>query len=172
MLLQKLHHVAYRCRDARQTVDFYTKVLGMKYALAVSAERVPSINARCPYMHVFFELGDGSYIAFFEVPEEPPMGRDTNTPEWVQHLALEVKDLETLTSAKAQLERHGVTVVGPTSHGFIHSIYFFDPSGHRLEMTVRTEKPGELEEEASHVWLALDEWDKKKRDGRITVHGS
>ena len=31
-MFQKLHHVAYRCRDAQETVDFYTKVLGLKYA--------------------------------------------------------------------------------------------------------------------------------------------
>ena len=52
------------------------------------------------------------------------MGRDENTPKWVQHLALRVKDEATLLEAKAHLENNGVDVLGVTNHGIFHSIYF------------------------------------------------
>ena len=63
------------------------------------------------------------------------MGRDENTPQWVQHIAFEVEDLDTLLIAKEHLETQGVKVLGVTNHGIFHSIYFFDPNGHRLELT-------------------------------------
>jgi catechol-2,3-dioxygenase len=80
----------------------------------------------------------------------------------VQHLALEVKDAAALLEGKRRLEAHGVSVVGPHDHGMCQSIYFFDPSGHRMEMTVVTERPGEREEMAADAYRILDEWDDRK----------
>ena len=77
-------------------------------------------------MHIFFAMADGSCVAFFEVPEAPPAIKDTNTPAWVQHLALVVEDEDELLEKKAKLEAAGVDVIGPTDHGFCKSIYFFD----------------------------------------------
>ena len=42
MTVQSLHHVAYRCKDAQQTVDFYTKVLGLTFTMAMAEDKVPS----------------------------------------------------------------------------------------------------------------------------------
>lgn len=163
-MLQKLHHVAYRCTNAAETVDFYTKVLGMEFVHAVSHDYVPSVKQYSPHIHIFFAMDDGSYIAFFEVPESLPAQKDPNTPGWVQHLALEVKDMETLLEGKRRLEANNVDVVGPTDHGFCKSIYFFDPSGHRLEMTVREEKPGDAERFKTEAANVLDAW-KLRRFG-------
>ena len=88
MKVQSLHHVAYRCNDAKETADFYTKVLDMPYVAAVSETNVPSTGESSPYMHIFFGMGDGSCVAFFEVPEAAPMQKDPNTPEWVQPIML------------------------------------------------------------------------------------
>lgn len=166
MDIQSLHHVAYRCRDARETVEFYSGVLGLEYAMALAEDRVPSTGERSPYMHVFFRMGDGSYVAFFEVPESPPMGRDEATPRWVQHLALRVADESTLLACKARLEARGVEVVGPTDHGICRSIYFFDPSGHRLELAVDTMTP-EINARLKAVRdEMLAEWDRTRRAPR------
>jgi catechol 2,3-dioxygenase-like lactoylglutathione lyase family enzyme len=137
MAVKRIHHVAYRCRDAAETVRFYNGLLGMKYTMAISEDRVPSTKEPDPYMHIFFDAGQGSALAFFEVPNSPPMDRDRNTPAWVQHIAFEVKDRATLLRWKKKLEKKGIDVVGPTDHHFIESIYFFDPNGHRLELTAR-----------------------------------
>lgn len=61
------------------------------------------------------------------------MGRDPNTPAWVQHIAFRVADRETLLAYKAHLEAEGVEVLGVTDHGAFHSIYMFDPNGHCVE---------------------------------------
>jgi glyoxylase I family protein len=163
-MLQKLHHVAYRCNDARETVEFYANAIGLKFAHALTADYVPSVKMYSPHIHIFFEMEDGSYIAFFEVPKSEPAQADPNTPSWVQHLALEVKDMETLLAGKKRLLEHGVDVIGPIDHEFCHSIYFRDPSGHRLEMTCRTEQPGQLEQFAKDAYKVLDGWEKRKTE--------
>ena len=163
MNIKSLHHVAYRCKDAKQTAEFYTKVLGLEYAMAMAEDRVPSTGEKSPYMHIFFRMDDGSYVAFFEVPESPPMGRDENTPAWVQHLALRVPDEKTLTAYKAKLEKLGIEVVGPTDHTICKSIYFFDPNGHRLELTVDTMNPSMKAKLSAVSETMLDEWSKTKK---------
>ena len=162
-MLQKLHHVAYRCRDARETVDFYTNVLGLRFTHMITNDRVPSTQDWSPHCHIFFEMADGSYIAFFELPEAPASAAtDPNTPDWVQHLALEVKDDAALAEGKRRLEERGLKVVGPHDHGMCKSIYFFDPSGHRMEMAVMTEQPGERDEMAAEAYGLLADWDATK----------
>ncbi len=162
-MLQRLHHVAYRCTNAAETVEFYTKVIGLPFAHAITNDYVPSIKEYSPHLHIFFEMADGSYIAFFEVPKSKPAQKDPNTPDWVQHLALEVKDEAALLEGKKRLEAHGISVVGPTDHGFCKSIYFFDPSGHRMEMTTRCEKPGELDQFRHEAYELLKEWEARRR---------
>ncbi|MDP7119811.1 MAG: VOC family protein, partial [Arenicellales bacterium] len=138
MVIKKIHHVAYRCRDAKETVDFYQDLLGMDFMLVFAEERAPSTKEPDPYMHVFLDAGMGNVLAFFELPDSPEMDRDNNTPKWVQHIAFEVADMEALLEAKNKVEAAGLEVVGPTDHGIFKSIYFFDPSGHRLELAANT----------------------------------
>ncbi len=167
-MLQRLHHVAYRCLDAAETVDFYTNVIGLKFAHAISQDRVPSTQQFSPHLHIFFELGDGSYLAFFELANAALPQRDPNTPDWVQHLALEVADTAALLEGKRRLTERGIDVVGPTDHGFCKSIYFFDPSGHRMEMTARTEKPGDLHRFADAAPAILADWEACKKQGALS----
>ncbi len=138
MDIKQIHHVAYRCKDAKETVDFYTKNLNMDFLLAISEDKVPSTKEPDPYMHLFLDAGMGNILAFFEIPNSPPMGKDPNTPDWVQHISFRLEDEAALMEAKAQLEANGIDVVGPTNHEIIKSIYFFDPNGHRLELTTVT----------------------------------
>lgn len=162
MLLKKLHHVAYRCHDAQETVDFYTNVLGLKFAKCLVQDAVPSIGIHDPHTHIFFEMDDGSYIAFFDLMSSDDAIAEADR-DWAQHLALEVKDVDTLLGAKARLEACGVEVVGPTDHGICQSIYFYDPSGHRLEMAARTATAEEDAEDAAEAFDKLAEWNAKKR---------
>jgi glyoxylase I family protein len=161
-MLQKLHHVAYRCKDAAETTEFYTNALGLKFSHAIMQDRVPSTQAWNPHLHVFFEMEDGSSIAFFELPEIPPMQRDPNTPDWVQHLALEVKDMPAMMAGVQRLKDRGLDVIGPIDHSFCQSVYFFDPSGHRLEMTVRTGAEGDADRFGEQAKATLAEWQARK----------
>jgi len=166
MLIQKVHHVAYRCIDAKQTVEWYRKHLGMNFVLAIAEDEVPSTKEPDPYMHVFLDAGHGNIVAFFELPTRAPMGRDDNTPAWVQHLALEVDSVETLLATKARLEQAGIEVVGPTNHTIFESIYFFDPNGHRLELAANTASPEMMSRLDDVKWQMLDEWTQTKRAPR------
>lgn len=162
-LIQRIHHVAYRCRDAKETVDFYRDVLGMEFVTAFAEDRVPSTHEPDPYMHVFLDAGMGNVLAFFELPTREPMGRDPNTPSWVQHIAFEVADLATLATTRERLLARGIEVVGPTDHGLFHSIYFFDPNGHRLELTVNTGSEEDLRRARELAPAMLEEWNRTKR---------
>jgi len=163
MNIKRIHHVAYRCRNAKKTVAFYQEVLGMDFLLAISEDQVPSTKAPDPYMHVFLDAGMGNVLAFFEIPNSPPMEKDPNTPEWVQHIAFEVEDVPALLKAKARAEAAGLDVIGPTDHGIFQSIYFFDPDGHRLELAANTRSEAVLERLRELAPAMIDEWDETKR---------
>jgi catechol 2,3-dioxygenase-like lactoylglutathione lyase family enzyme len=165
-VLAGIHHVAYRCRDAAQTVAFYQDVLGMDFKLAIAEDTVPSTGAPDPYMHVFLDAGGGNVLAFFELPGAPEMGRDEATPEWVQHIAFKVADMAALLAAKERAEARGLEVVGPTHHGIFKSIYFFDPDGHRLELACDIHTDAQLEELHRVAPAMLEEWSRTKRAPR------
>ena len=161
--LKRIHHVAYRCRDAKETVSFYERALGMRYTNAFAEDHVPSTGEFDPYMHVFLDCGGGNVLAFFELPNQLEMGRDENTPAWVQHLAFEVQDENALFAAKAHLEGLGIEVLGPTYHGIFRSIYFFDPNGHRLELACNIGSADQYAELERLAPIMLQEWSVTKR---------
>jgi catechol 2,3-dioxygenase-like lactoylglutathione lyase family enzyme len=163
MTVQRLNHVAYRCRDAKETTEFYADVLGLPLAHTIVQDRVPSTKEYAPHAHIFFELGDGSWVAFFDVSTEAEVVQERN-PDWAQHLALEVDSLEVLAEKKARLEAHGLDVLGPVDHGFIQSIYFYDPNGHRLELAARTHGPGELKKYAAEAREVVEQWTIRKKE--------
>lgn len=166
MNLKRIHHVAYRCRDAKETVEFYQRVLGMDFTVAFAEDQVPSTKEPDPYMHVFLDAGMGNVLAFFELPTREPMDRDHNTPEWVQHIAFELDSYEELLAAKEHVEAEGVEVLGPTNHGIFQSIYFFDPNGHRLELVANTQTEEQMQELRRVAPEMLEEWSRTKKAPR------
>ena len=164
--IDRIHHVAYRCRDARETVEFYRDVLGMEFTTAFAEDHVPSTGDYDPYMHIFLDCGGGNVLAFFELPQQPEMGRDENTPAWVQHIAFQVPDMAALLAAKAHIEARGIAVLGPTYHGVFRSIYFFDPNGHRLELACNIGTEDQYAELRRVAPLMLDEWSETKKAPR------
>ncbi len=164
--IEKIHHVAYRCKDAKETTDWYKDKLNMDLVLAIAENEVPSTKAPDPYMHIFLDAGDENVLAFFELPNSPTMDRDQNTPAWVQHIALRVADLDALISAKEELESKDVEVLGPINHGVFKSIYFFDPNGHRLELAANTGTPEQYKELNAVGREMIEEWSITKRAPR------
>ena len=163
MKIQRMHHVAYRCKDAKQTVEWYRQHMGMDFVLAIAEDHVPSTHAPDPYMHVFMDAGGGNVLAFFELPNSPAQGKDPNTPEWVQHIAFKLGSMDELMAAKAQLQAAGIEVLGPTDHTIFKSIYFFDPSGHRLELACNTASPAMMKALDDVKWDMINEWDRTKK---------
>lgn len=161
-----LHHFAWRCRDAEETRRFYEDLLGLPLVHVIRADRVPSTGEHCPYVHIFFRMHDGSFVAFFDLGDDEAALSSPNTPAWVNHLALRVAGEPELLRAKAALQAAGVEVIGPTDHQFVKSIYFFDPNGIRLELTTATAQPGYLERAAERARAECDAWSEEKKARR------
>ena len=115
MKIQKIHHVAYRCHNAKETVKFYHDLLDMDFVLAISEQKVPSTGKEDPYMHVVMDAGQGNVLAFFELPNSPKMELDKNTPDWVQHIAFELESVEDLEKTKAKSREVATDGVGEAS---------------------------------------------------------
>ena len=163
MNIKRIHHVAYRCRDAKETVEWYQRVLDMDFVLAIAEDQVPSTKAPDPYIHLFMDAGMGNILAFFELPNSPEMGFDENTPDWVQHIAFEVDSIDELLAAKERIIAQGVDVLGPTNHGIFQSIYFRDPNGHRLELATNTQTAEEMKMLHDVAPAMLEEWSRTKK---------
>ncbi len=122
--IKRIHHVAYRCKDAKETVDFYKEVLNMDLQLVIAEDKVPSTKEPNPYVHVFLDAGMGNVLAFFELPNSPPMSKDPATPDWVQHIAFEVSFPQDFNAIMSKAESYGLDVLGPIDHTIFKSIYF------------------------------------------------
>lgn len=170
-----LHHFAWRCRDAEETRHFYEDLLGLPLVHVIKADHVPSTGEYCPYVHIFFQMADGSYVAFFDLGDNIVAAPSPNTPAWVNHLALRVDSVDALLAAKSRLEAAGVEVLGVTDHHIIESIYFFDPNGIRLELTTPTVPQATMDAHALRAHAELDAWTLRKAEllasGEAPRHG-
>lgn len=158
----RLHHFAWRCRDAEETRAFYEDLLGLPLAHIIRADNVPSTGEHCPYVHLFFQMADDSFIAFFDLGDNQVALPSPNTPSWVNHFAMKVESLEALARFKRRLEDAGIEVLGITDHGFLRSIYFFDPNGIRLEFSVDMGITKISKSEMKISRQKLDAWTQEK----------
>jgi len=158
-MIKGLHHNAYRCRDSEQTRRFYEDFLGLPLSCALPIEETKS-GRKTHALHTFYRLGDGSYLAFFEVPDMPfafPEQHDFDL-----HIALEV-DRPTLDSMLAKGKDAGIETRGVSHHGFIDSIYFRDPNGYVIELTTKLAGHDSALNPATNLARAkLDHWQSEK----------
>ncbi|GMU74986.1 MAG: hypothetical protein AMXMBFR45_04770 [Gammaproteobacteria bacterium] len=158
-----INHVAYRCRDAEQTRWFYEDVLGLPLVTAPVFEEVPGIEARIPYMHLFFQLGNGETVAFFDQPETADESKFARADSFDRHLALEVRDEATLLAWQKYINDAGVSCLGPIDHGFVKSIYMYDPNGLQVELTCRTSAYEEEMSDPARAHASLAGWGRRMR---------
>ena len=159
MNLQSVHHIAYKCADPEETRAFYEDILGLPMVLTLDLSRKPSTGeAEAHYFHFFFELADGSCIAFFDLSDGEMPLPSPNVPIWTNHLAIRVSSLDELHQWRRRLEDAGVKVDAEIDHDFCRSIYFFDPNRIRLEITVDTHAEGFAEQSRAAARQAFDDW--------------
>ena len=155
--LLKLHHSAYRCKDSELTRKFYENFLELKFVKALEIKNTKT-NRKTQALHTFYQLKDGSCIAFFE---EPDMDFEfKNQRDFDLHIAFEVteKDLSYMykKGLKCDIETRGII-----DHGFIKSIYFRDPNGYVIELTCPIKK---LESSTYYENLSiLEKWQNDKK---------
>lgn len=130
-----IDHLAFVTDDLKATMDFYTRVLKMQL---VHVRRVPFERDRGqpPYenlRHYFFNMGNDSFLAFFEYPKGLDRS-DRDLPGGMQHVAFHVPK-DRFDELCAHVKSCGVDVIGPVHlGGRFWSAYFYDPNGIRLEL--------------------------------------
>lgn len=159
-MIQGLHHNAYRCRDSEETRAFYEDFLGLPLANAFEIKETKSGRATS-VLHSFYQMDDGSFLAFFEAPGQPFEFKEQH--DYDLHIALEV-DKDALQEMFSKGKNAGIDTRGISDHGFVHSIYFRDPNGYVIELAARTGKgEGEsLEEAKTAAHRVLGEWQSSK----------
>lgn len=158
-MIKGLHHNAYRCRDSEETRRFYEGFLGLPLAGALRIRQSKSGRAT-DVLHTFYQLDDGSYLAFFEAPDRPFEFKHQH--DFDLHIALEV-DGPSLARFLEKGRSEGREVRGVSDHGFIDSIYFRDPNGYVIELTAK--KPGHddaMDPARNQARQILDDWEKNK----------
>lgn len=162
--LHHIHHSAYRCRDAEQTRWFYEDVLGLPLAAAVKLDRDEADGVYAEYMHIFFEMGDGNFIAFFDEPLHASSDDFEKKHGFDLHIAFEAPSEIALQTWRDRLERAGVKFA-TIDHVFLRSIYFYDPNGIRLEITWKTPKyEPVMAEERANARAQIADWTKSSRE--------
>jgi catechol 2,3-dioxygenase-like lactoylglutathione lyase family enzyme len=168
-MIRGLHHSVYRCRNSEQTRRFYEDFLGLP--LAGTMEILETKTGRATHaLHTFYELGDGSYLAFFEVPDMPFDFKRQH--DFDLHIALEIDEavLQPMLS-KARLAGHEAR--GISDHEFIRSIYIRDPNGYVVELTARL--PGHdaaMNPAANQARAILDRWEAGRRERTLANSGA
>jgi catechol 2,3-dioxygenase-like lactoylglutathione lyase family enzyme len=143
-LLRGIHHLALVTADMRMTLDFYVRVLGMPLVHGLRTPSPPPGAGPAhgvgspPYkniLHYFLDMGGDSLLAFFEYPKDVAK-TDRDTLGAMKHVSF-VCGPRRYREIEARLKANGVEIVaGPllTIPPAIHSFYFFDPNGIRLEI--------------------------------------
>ncbi len=158
-MIKGLHHNAYRCRDSEETRKFYEGFLGLPLAGALHIKE--SMTGRATdVLHTFYQLDDGSYLAFFEAPDRPFDFKDQH--DYDLHIALEVEP-DALQSMLKKGKAAGREVRGVSDHGFLHSIYFRDPNGYVIELTARQPNHAQaMDPTVNRARKILEEWQAAK----------
>lgn len=171
--LGNVHHAAYRCRDAEQTRWFYEELLGMPLAAAMVFDHISGTEVNRDYMHLFFQLGDGNFIAFFDEPDRATVESFNRKDSFDVHIALEAESYDDMIAWQESINSKGKTCLGPIDHGFVKSVYMYDPNGIQVEITSKApDYRSILVEEQKHVDEIMDNWTKKTRAQKVEIFGA
>ncbi len=165
-MLKGLHHNAYRCRDSEQTRRFYEDFLGLPLVNAFEIKETKT-GRPTSTLHSFYEMDDGSCLAFFEDPGHPFEFKDQR--DFDLHIALEVQP-EDLRPMLAKGKAAGIETRGVADHQFIDSIYFRDPNGYVIELTAkRPDYAAQAAKLRTGAHQALAQWQTTKEPAAQTA---
>jgi catechol 2,3-dioxygenase-like lactoylglutathione lyase family enzyme len=128
------HHIAFVCKNMRETINFYEQAMGMKLRAIYPMHGIRGAK------HCFLECGNGNELSFVEFNNPIP---SMNPPSFFQpwpigmhhHMAFRCETMDQLLALRDQIKAYGTPVSKIVDHDFINSIYFTDPSGYNLELT-------------------------------------
>jgi len=130
-----VNHLAMATGDMDKTIRFWRDLLGMRLVAGLG---------KPGYRHYFFEISKNDLIAFFEWPgvkkvPEKDHGEPVSGPYIFDHVSFGVEREDDLWEMKDKLAAAGFWVSDLIDHGFIHSIYSFDPNGIPIEFSHNVE---------------------------------
>jgi glyoxylase I family protein len=165
--IRRLHHHAVRTNDMEATRRFYEDLLGMPMVAAMR-ESLDLGAGETPFLHCFFEMADGSCLAFFQFPPEA-FGPASALPRHGvdHHLAMAVPDFDEIARLKAKFDEMRYPNCG-INHGFCYSLYVRDPNGMLVEFVCEPEN--ELEINEAVAVAAHDELAKWQRGDQAPAH--
>lgn len=171
--LHHIHHAAYRCRDATQTRWFWEEVLGFELKLALVFDKDPATGLPYAYMHLFFQKGDGNFVAFFDAPADADEAMFEPRGGYDLHVAFECGSLAELEAWRERVNAMGVPCGDAIDHGFIRSIYMYDPNGLQVEITAKTERYEQVvAEESLQRDAVMEAWTQTSRALKIERFGA
>ena len=134
-----INHLAMVTSDMEATIRFWRDLLGMPLVAGLGG---------AAYRHYFFAISETDMIAFFEWDSAEPIpekdhGVPVKGPVAFDHISFGVADEDALYELKSRLEAADFWASEVVDHGFIHSLYSFDPNGIAIEFSyaVREEDP-------------------------------
>ena len=135
-----IHHLALNTEDMKMTIDYYVDVLGMKLVHAMKIPpglgSGPNNRGNPPYenlRHYFFDMGNDSLLAFFEMPKGEKQVGDRDAIAAMQHVSFSMLP-DAFEALKLRLKERDIDTIGPLEVlPGVFSVYFFDPNGIRLE---------------------------------------
>ena len=121
--VNKLGHMVYEVSDVERTAKFWSEVMGFE---ETDRNEIGMVFFRCGADHHAIGLKPGKAKA-------RPQGDQALK---VEHLALEVDDLDTLFKARDYLEQNNIPVVfqGRKGAGGNAALHFCDPDGFEFEL--------------------------------------
>jgi len=130
-----INHLAMATGDMARTIRFWRDLLGMRLVAGLG---------KAGYRHYFFQISDTDLIAFFEWPGVKPVpekehGEPVSGPFVFDHVSFGVESEDDLWELKDRLSAAGFEVSDVIDHGFIHSIYAWDPNGIPIEFSHNVE---------------------------------
>jgi glyoxylase I family protein len=131
----RLHHHAFVVRDQEATRRFYEEIVGIPL-VATWCEEEDFGDGPTPYCHTFYELGDGSCLAFFEFADPAHAAKflHASPPSPFDHVALlATPELQKTVQDRAAAAGLGAVLI---DHGYCSSLYVQDPDGLVIELTV------------------------------------
>jgi len=155
-VLHGVHHTAFPTWKPKETVEFYRDVLGLPVLHAITAKGWGR-DAHPDFLHFFFDAGNGAAIAFFYYIGTEPMKELAGPRGYLgmaRHTSWRVESDKEIAAWRERLAAKGVAVSEEVQHEVIKSLYFRDPNGYPLEISLTTRALGEAD--AADAALTLE----------------
>jgi catechol 2,3-dioxygenase-like lactoylglutathione lyase family enzyme len=154
-VLHGVHHTAFPTWKPKETVEFYRDVLGLPVLHAITAKGWGR-DEHPDFLHFFFDAGNGAAIAFFYYIGTEPMPDQAGPRGYLgmaRHTSWRVESHEEIAAWRKRLVGQGVAVSEEVQHEVIKSLYFRDPNGYPLEISLTTRALGVADAEDAALTL-------------------